>query len=78
MLDIGGYDGAVAVQSAGAETSILWLNTFLPAGFFIIAMICVWRFPLTKARHHMLQKAVDEGVHADDNDPKYDELKILI
>ena len=78
ILDLGGYDGTVAIQSATAQNSILWLNTFLPAGFFVIGIICVWKFPLTKERHHMLQEAIAEGVHADDDDPKYSDLKILI
>ena len=78
VLDIGGYDGAVAVQSEAAELSILSLNTFLPAAFYLAGMICVWKFPLTKNRHRMLQNAIDEGVRAQDKDSRYKDLDILV
>jgi len=78
VLEIGGYDGMAFVQTAGAEFSILSLNTFLPAFFYLIGMVCVWKFPLTKKRHQMLQQAINENIHAGDNDPEYKELNILL
>lgn len=78
VLDLGGYEGTAAVQSASAEFSILSLNTFLPAIFYLIGLICVWKFPLTRERHRMLQQAIAEGVRAGDKNPKYQDLEILL
>ncbi len=78
VLNIGGYDGTAAVQSGGAELSILSLNTFLPAIFYLAGLILVWRFPLTRKRHHMLQKAISEGVKMGDKDPEYEDLEALL
>lgn len=78
VLNAGGYDGTAAVQSASAEFSILSLNTFFPAAFYLIGLVCVWKFPLTRERHHMLQAAIAEGVKAEDKDPKYQDLEVLL
>lgn len=77
VLNIGGYDGTAEIQTAGAEFSILSLNTFLPAAFYIMGVICVWKFPLTKSRHRMLQQALEKGIHAEDRDPEYKDLETL-
>lgn len=78
VLNLGGYNGTLSIQSVEAEFSILSLNTFLPAAFYTLGIICVYKFPLTKARHRMLQQALEKGIHAKDRDPRYNELNILL
>lgn len=78
VLNVGGYEGTAAVQSAAAQFSILSLNTFIPAIFYLLGFICIWKFPLTRERHHKLRQAIEEGVRAGDNNPKYKDLEILL
>lgn len=69
--------GTISQQTDHAVQGILYLNTWLPAIFFAIAALIVLIFPINKARHDKLRKALDEGVYAEDNKPEYDELKKL-
>lgn len=69
--------GTVAHESARGIEGVLYLSTILPAIFFGIAALLVLIFPISKKRHEKLRKAIDEGVHADDNNPEYEDLKVL-
>ena len=51
------------------------MNTLIPSAFFIIATILILAFPINRSKHELLVKAVEEGVFAEDNNEKYEELK---
>lgn len=69
--------GTVAEQSQHAVDGVLYLSTIVPAVFFAISALLVLLFPINKRRHGRLLEAIDKGVRAEDNDPEYDDLKIL-
>ena len=49
MLEVGGFDGTAAVQSAGALNMIFILYAVTPVLFGIILLILIWRLKVEKA-----------------------------
>lgn len=78
ILNLSGFDGTVHIQSQFSQNWILYINTFFPAAFFTLGVLCVYKFPLTKKRHELLKVALSKNVTASDNNSEYDELKKLL
>ncbi len=76
QAEVEGAEDAVA-QTQDAMTGVLSLSTWIPAIFFVIATIFVFWFPINKKRQNKLAQALEEGVYAEDNDPRYEDLKKL-
>ena len=49
MLEVGGFDGTVAVQTAGAVNMIFVLYAVTPVIFGVILLLLVWRLKVEKA-----------------------------
>ncbi|MCQ4638336.1 MFS transporter [Anaerovorax odorimutans] len=58
MLEWGGYDGALAVQSARAVTTIENAFMLIPAAALLIAAIFQFIYPLNKGRFELLEDAL--------------------
>ncbi len=61
VLAFTGFDASQAVQSESAVAGITNLFTLVPAILILIAGLIILRFPLTKEKHEMLVKMIDEG-----------------
>lgn len=70
-----GFVETIQVQAETALNGIIYMNTLIPSAFFIIATILILAFPINRSKHELLVKAVEEGVFAEDNNEKYEELK---
>ena len=60
VLQLAGFDGSAQVQT---ETALTWVQnsvTVLPAGFLILAMIALSRYPITKERFEEIQRKLAE------------------
>lgn len=58
FLQLGGYDGTLALQPESAQNMILYINTFIPAIFGLIAAVCAFVYPLTGIRFEALMNAL--------------------
>lgn len=56
ILQLGGFDGSAAVQTAGAMKWIFNCTTDIPVLFLIIAALAIHRYPITKKVHEDIQR----------------------
>lgn len=75
VLAFTGFDASSSVQSASAISGITNLFTVVPAILILIAGLIILRFPLTKEKHEMLVRIIDEGAY-DEEIPE--ELKDIL
>ncbi|MCL2111234.1 MAG: MFS transporter [Clostridiales bacterium] len=59
ILEFGGYNGALAVQSAEAGQAILAVNTWIPGIIGIVAAVFAFGYPLTRDRFSALMAALE-------------------
>ncbi|MBQ9059559.1 MAG: MFS transporter [Firmicutes bacterium] len=70
ILGAAGFDGAAASQTG---TALLWTHlslTILPAGFMILTLICIWRYPITKQVYYRILQALEERRQAEEEGEK--------
>ena len=60
ILGMAGFDGTAAVQTSRALMWTHWSLTFIPAAFMILALICIWRYPITKQQYYRILQALEE------------------
>jgi GPH family glycoside/pentoside/hexuronide:cation symporter len=58
ILEMGGYDGMLDVQSDGAIQSVMLVNTLIPGILGILAVIFASGYPLTRSRFDALTNAL--------------------
>lgn len=59
VLQIGGFDGEAAAQT---ETALRWVETsvtVLPAIFLVLALVALYKYPITKKRFQEIQKELE-------------------
>ncbi len=60
VLQIGGFDGEAAVQT---ETALGWVETsvtVLPAVFLVLALVALYKYPITKKRFEEIQQELEK------------------
>lgn len=57
LLEVGGYDATLTIQEAGGATAILNMITVWPAAVFLLSMVFILIYPVTRERINALQKA---------------------
>ena len=68
ILSLSGFDGSAAVQSG---TALQWTGysfTLIPALFMVLSMICIFRYPVTKAMYHKVLAALERRDRGEDVD----------
>lgn len=60
VLDLGGYDGTLAVQSDSAKDAIENIATVIPAAFLVLALIGIIMYPVTKERFALLTSQLEK------------------
>ena len=68
ILSLSGFDGSAAVQSG---TALQWTGysfTLIPALFMVLSMICIFRYPVTKAMYHKVLAALERRDRGKDVD----------
>lgn len=63
VLAFGGFDATKAVQSDAAIAGITNLFTLVPAILLLISALIMLKFPLTKKKHELLIKMIDDGTY---------------
>jgi GPH family glycoside/pentoside/hexuronide:cation symporter len=58
MLELVGYQRDAVEQSARAIAGIQWMVGPVAAGVFLLAVLLVWRYPITKAKHDEARAAL--------------------
>lgn len=66
VLALTGFDATQPVQSESAITGVTNLFTLVPAILLLMAAVIILRFPLTKKKHEMLVKMIDEGDYGEE------------
>ena len=56
VLQIAGFDGNAAVQTESALKAVELSVTVLPAAFLVLALVCLKKYPITKARFEEIQR----------------------
>ena len=60
ILSFAGFDGEAAVQT---ETALQWTHlslTLIPAGFMVLSMFMIWRYPITRDMYQKILRALDK------------------
>lgn len=60
ILSFAGFDGEAAVQT---ETALQWTHlslTLIPAGFMVLSMFMIWRYPITRDMYQKILGALDK------------------
>lgn len=60
LLQNAGFDGGAPVQTASACEWIFNCTTVIPGAFLAIAIIAVWRYPLTRSVHREIMEKIGE------------------
>lgn len=60
VLDFGGYNGELAVQSEKAKDAIENIATVIPAVFLVLALIGIIMYPVTKERFSLLTEELEK------------------
>lgn len=60
LLQNAGFDGSAPVQTPSAAEWIFNCTTVVPSVFLIIAIIAVWRYPLTRSAHREIMEKIGE------------------
>ena len=60
VLQFAGFDGNAAVQTESALNAVELSVTILPAIFLILALVCMKKYPITKARFEEIQRQLAE------------------
>lgn len=60
VLQIAGFDGEAAVQTETALHAVELSVTILPACFLLLALLCLKKYPITKARFEEIQRQLAE------------------
>ena len=58
-----GFDPAAPSNSPAATSGLLWTFVLLPALFFSIAAIALWKYPLDRIKHAEIQTGLKENGH---------------
>ena len=59
LLGHGGFDGAATVQSQAAMDWIFNCTTLVPCAFLIIAVIAIWRYPISREVHEEIMEKLE-------------------
>ncbi len=60
ILSFAGFDGDAALQT---ETALQWTHlslTLIPAGFMVLSMFMIWRYPITRDMYQKILRALDK------------------
>lgn len=60
VLQLAGFDGNAAVQTESALKAVELSVTVLPAVFLIFALVCMKKYPITRARFEEIQRQLAE------------------
>lgn len=60
VLELGNYDGKLAVQPDSAKQAIQNIATVIPAAFLVLALIGIIMYPVTKERFELLTKQLEK------------------
>ena len=60
VLDLGGYNGTLAVQPDSAKDAIENIATVIPAAFLVLALIGIIMYPVTKERFALLTSQLEK------------------
>ena len=60
VLQLAGFDGNAAVQTESALKAVELSVTVLPAAFLVLALVCLKKYPITKAKFEEIQRQLAE------------------